>query len=78
MSTPESNLPMINRRQILRSCLRGIGLVLLGGIATILGWRGTSSNCLRAHPCGACPLFSGCELPKAIDSKNTTRKPGHV
>jgi len=78
MSTHKSNLPMIKRREILRSCLRGGSLVLLGGIVSLLGLRGTRGNCLRAHPCGNCPLFSGCDLPKAIDSKNTSRDPGHV
>ena len=78
MNTQESNLFMINRRELLRSCLRGGGLVLLGGIACVLGWRGTRGDCPRPHTCGGCPLFSGCDLQKAIDTKNSTRKSGHV
>ena len=60
---------MLQRRDILRSCLRGGGLLALGGVAALLGTRTLSGSCLRTNPCGGCPLFTGCELPKAKDSK---------
>ncbi len=69
---------MIHRREFLRNGLRGGALALLGGAASMLAWRSSRGNCARTHPCGACPLFSGCVLPKAVDAKQPTRKPGHV
>ncbi|MCX6874781.1 MAG: hypothetical protein NTW21_13380 [Verrucomicrobia bacterium] len=60
---------MQNRRDILRGCLRGGGLLALAGLASALGWRSLHGKCLRADPCGGCPGFSGCGLPKAMQSK---------
>ena len=61
---------MNNRRDILRGCLRCGGLFVVGGVAAALAWRGPHGNCLRSDPCGACPLFTGCGLPKAHDAKS--------
>ena len=61
---------MLPRRDILRTCLRGGGLLALGGIAAALGWRNPRGTCPRTDPCGGCPLFDGCGLPKARDAKN--------
>jgi hypothetical protein len=61
---------MLPRRDILRTCLRGGGLLALGGIAAALGWRNPRGTCPRTNPCGGCPLFDGCGLPKAMLSKS--------
>lgn len=71
MNRPQSNSTMIHRRDFLRGCLRGGGLLALGGAATALGWRSLHRPCPRANPCGDCPEFTGCELPKARDAKST-------
>lgn len=60
---------MKHRRVILRDGLRCGGLLALGGIASALGWRSLNGTCLRGSPCGACPLFTGCDLPKANEVK---------
>lgn len=62
---------MMNRRDILRTGLRGGALLALGGMASMLGWRSLHGTCTRTNPCGACPLFDGCALPKAWDAKQT-------
>lgn len=69
MKTPESKPHMIHRREFLRGWLRCGGLLALGGVATVLGWRGSHGKCVRTNPCGGCPLFSGCDLPKANEAK---------
>ncbi|MEI6653223.1 MAG: hypothetical protein WCP45_00505 [Verrucomicrobiota bacterium] len=61
---------MIHRRDILRGCLRCGGLLALGGGAAALGWRSLHVTCPRTDPCGGCPLFSACGLPKALDAKS--------
>ena len=61
---------MHHRRDILRGCLRWGGLLVLGGGASLLGWRGARGTCPRGNPCGACPLFTDCRLPGAMDKKN--------
>lgn len=84
----ESIATMIHRRDILRGCLRCGGLLALGGIAASLGWHSQHSHCQRTSPCGGCPLFGGCGLPKALESKSQSAPdartgaakptPGHV
>jgi hypothetical protein len=66
---------MKSRREILRTWARGGGLLALGGIATVLGWRSVRGTCPRSHPCGGCPLFSGCELPKALANRPPSPTP---
>ena len=61
---------MHHRRDILRGCLRGGGLLALCGIASLLGWRSLHGRCLPGDPCGACPWFSACGLPKALEAKS--------
>lgn len=61
---------MTHRRDILRSCLRYGGLLALGGIAASLAWRGRNAQCPRHSPCGGCPAFGDCALPKALDTKS--------
>lgn len=65
---------MKSRRNFLRSSLRCGGLIALGGGASLLGWRGMHGNCARTNPCGECPLFTGCDLQKAADSKKTANR----
>lgn len=60
---------MKSRREILRDCARGGGLLALAGVTAVLGWRSLRGNCPRSHPCGGCPLFTGCELPKALENR---------
>ncbi|MCX6867282.1 MAG: hypothetical protein NTV46_13870 [Verrucomicrobia bacterium] len=60
---------MHHRRNILLGGLRCGGLLALGGVASLLGWRSLHGTCLRNDPCGACPLFTACGLPKALDAK---------
>ena len=69
--TPAESIPRMNhRRDLLRGCLRCGGLLALGGVASALGWRGSYGKCLRTDPCGGCPMFSACGLPKALETKN--------
>jgi hypothetical protein len=63
---------MKTRRDFLRASLRCGGLIALGGGASLLGWRSVHGDCVRLSPCGECPLFKGCDLEKALDSKKTT------
>lgn len=56
---------MQTRRELLRSCARGGALLALGGIVVRLASRRFDGNCVRVLPCGGCPHFTGCELPKA-------------
>jgi hypothetical protein len=70
------NIPILKpRREVLRASLRFGGLFVLGGIASALGWRSARNPCVRPNPCCACPLFTACDLPKAIDSKKSTANP---
>ena len=69
MNPSHSNRTMNHRREFLRGCLRCGGLLALGGGASALGWRSLHDHCPRSNPCADCPVFAGCELPKACDSK---------
>ena len=69
MSVIEGTDRMTHRRDILRSCLRYGGVLALGGIAASLGWRGRHGQCQHPSPCGGCPMFGDCALPKALDTK---------
>ena len=65
---PDSRNPaMTTRREILTRCARWGSLLALGGIAARLGWNG-GGKCDRPSPCGGCPLFAGCALPKAAET----------
>ena len=77
MNAPDPMPTSNHRREILRTCLRGGGLIALGGVASLLGWRSARGNCVRKNPCGACPLFSACDLPKAQDAKTPKPKSDH-
>lgn len=56
---------MIDRREMLRHCLRGSAVASLLGIVGWLAARTLRGGCAKAHPCGECPLLSGCDLPQA-------------
>ena len=71
MKPHQSTAVMHHRRDILSCGLRCAGVLALGGVATALGWRSLGSPCSRANPCGDCPEFSGCELPKAAQAKSS-------
>jgi hypothetical protein len=66
----------MNRREIMRMGLRGGGLSALALLASALGLRSLrNKDCRKASPCGACPLFAGCDLPKARQGEaGTARK----
>ncbi len=69
---------VIARREMLRRCLRGGGLAAVGGLAAWLAARSLRAGCLRANPCGDCPWFSGCDLPKAREAKSPSNpRSGH-
>lgn len=78
MKTHANKPTMTPRREILRGCLRLGGLLTLGGVASLLGWRGANGKCVRTNPCGGCPLFSGCDLPKANKAKKNPPPSRHV
>ncbi len=78
MKTPANKSHMIQRREFLRSWMRCGGLLALGGVATLLGWRGAHGKCVRSNPCGGCPLFSGCDLPKANEAKKNKPTSDHA
>jgi hypothetical protein len=60
---------MKSRRQFLLNCARGGGLLALGAMAIRLGSRSFDGTCVRSNPCGGCPLFTGCVLPKAAAAR---------
>ena len=66
---------MKQRREILRDGLRWGALLTVGGAASLLGWRSLRGDCAKAHPCGGCPLFSGCDLSKALETKKPSDQP---
>ncbi len=75
MTTMQNKPHMPDRRKFFHDCLRYGGLLSIGGVASVLGWRSLHGDCVRTNPCGACPLLSGCDLPKAVDSKKSTQNP---
>jgi hypothetical protein len=72
MKAAHNKCVLHHRREILLGCLRCGGLLALGGLATALGWRSLHGHCLRAHPCAGCPVYAGCDLPKAREAKTMT------
>lgn len=79
MKPSDSFSNMIARREMLRRCLRWGGLAGLTAVATVLAARTARNGCVKASPCGECPLFTGCDLPKARQSKPAPPPPpGHV
>ena len=66
---------MQTRREILLNCARGGALLALGAIAVRLGSRSFDGTCVRGNPCGACPLVTGCKLPKAQETRPPTPAP---
>ena len=69
MNAKHRSRAMQTRREILLTCARSGGLLALGGAAAMLGWRSLRGACHRSQPCGGCPLFSGCELPKTLENR---------
>ncbi len=66
---PTQRTPAMNtRREILTRCARWGSLLALGGIAARLGWH-SRGKCDLPSACGGCPLFSGCGLPKATETR---------
>jgi hypothetical protein len=61
----------LDRRALLRGSCRWAGLAALGGLAAWLGHRSLDRECTRAGPCGGCPQFSGCGLPKAKSAQQS-------
>jgi hypothetical protein len=62
--------PTFTRREMVRRSLRYGGLGAIGGIAAWLGARSLQGECRTRGPCGGCPLFDGCALPKAESAKH--------
>lgn len=61
----------LTRREMVRRSLRYGGLGAVGGLAAWLGARSLQGDCRTRGPCGGCPLFDGCALPKAESAKQT-------
>ena len=69
---------MPTRRTFLNTSLRWGGLGTLAGLAAILAHRSFSRSCTNSGPCGGCPQFSGCGLPKAESAKQSQTKPPYA
>lgn len=65
--------PPLTRRELLRRSLRLGGFGAIGGVAALLATR--SRDCTTAGPCGGCPLFKDCALPKAESAKQAQAEP---
>ena len=63
----------LTRREIIRRSLRFGGLGAIGGEAALLAAR--SRDCTTTGPCGGCPLFKDCALPKAESAKQAHAEP---
>jgi len=66
---------MTTRRAILKKSLRWGGLASLAGLTAFLARRSINAECTNSGPCGGCPLFSGCGLPKAESAKKSGGNP---
>jgi len=66
---------MTTRRAILKKSLRWGGLASLAGLTAFLARRSINAECTNSGPCGGCPLFTGCALPKAESAKQSQAKP---
>ncbi len=65
---------MSGRREVLRNGFRAAGLAGLAGLATVLGLRSRrAKECREVRPCGGCPWFDGCGLPKARQERTGAR-----
>ena len=72
---------MSSRREFLRRCLRNTGLLSLGGLAIGLGANALRrEECHKLNPCGGCPQFKGCDLPRAARAKDAAKDnpPAHA
>jgi hypothetical protein len=59
----------MTRHHFLASSLRYAAFAGLATIAAVLGRRSLRADCTRTHPCAACPLAHGCELPRAQETR---------
>jgi len=66
---------MPTRRAILKSSLRWTGLAALGAVTAHLARRSLNAECTVSGPCGGCPQFSGCALPKAKSAQQSKHAP---
>ncbi len=58
-----------NRREFLRTCSRN-GFLGLAALLAAFSWhKARGQNCARPTPCGGCPEFADCPLPKALSLK---------
>lgn len=64
--SPETPIP---RREAIHRAFRYGGLATLAGVGGWLGKRSLDRGCPSAGPCGGCPRFEGCALPKAESAK---------
>lgn len=64
---------LLSRRELIRRGLRYGGLGAIGGVAALLASR--SRDCATSGPCGGCPLFKDCALPKAESAKQAPAEP---
>ena len=66
MANPTTNkADNLDRREFLRSGLRGALMVATGGAAGILGKRAVAAGCIGNEKCRACGAFTACSLDPA-------------
>jgi hypothetical protein len=67
-----------SRREFLVSAGRSAALAAIAAVGAVLAWRRLAgkadADCARRSPCGGCPSFAQCELPRATAAKVTLRE----
>lgn len=59
------NNPAATRREFIRGTLRWVSAGAVAGVTGVALVRNAGADCRRPSVCGACPVYSGCDLPKA-------------
>lgn len=65
--------PDTSRREFLRSAGRYTAAGALGAL-TLLAVRQSGAACQRPFVCGQCPVYGGCDLPKAMDYRGASAR----
>ncbi len=59
----------------MRGSLRWLAAGVVVGVVATGATRNARANCRRPTICGECPVFSGCELPKAAGFRREEGQP---
>jgi hypothetical protein len=59
------NDPAATRREFIQGTLRWVSAGAVAGVTGLALVRNAGAECRRPSVCGACPVYSGCDLPKA-------------